>query len=172
MLKLLVPLVLFSVVVAFLAVGLFRDPRLVPSPLIGKSTPQFFLESLKSPDKTLTTADLKGKPLLLNVWATWCAACRAEHSFLMHLATASNVKIVGVNYKDERGAALNWLSQLGDPYVANIYDPEGVLALDLGVYGAPETFILNREGVIAYKHIGPLTHNIWENQLLPLFRKL
>jgi len=172
MLKLLVPLVLFSIVVAFLAVGLFRDPRLVPSPLIGKDTPQFSLESLKSPDKTLTTADLKGKPLLLNVWATWCAACRAEHNFLMHLATAANVKIVGVNYKDERGAALNWLSQLGDPYVANIYDPEGELALDLGVYGAPETFVLNSEGVIAYKHIGPLSRDIWQKQLLPLFRKL
>jgi cytochrome c biogenesis protein CcmG/thiol:disulfide interchange protein DsbE len=172
MAKLLVPLALFLTVVAFLAVGLYRDPRLVPSPLIGKTTPAFSLESLRNPDHVLTLADLKGKPLLLNVWATWCAACRAEHDFLMHLATQQDVQIYGVNYKDDRPAALGWLSQLGDPYVANVYDPEGLLALDLGVYGAPETFVLDREGMIAYKHVGPLTMEVWEKQLLPVFKKL
>jgi len=172
MLRYIVPLAAFLIIVAFLAVGLFRDPRLVPSPLIGKPAPVFSLSSLKAPQRIITADDLKGKPALLNVWATWCAACRAEHQFLMHLAATSGVDIYGVNYKDDRNAALRWLEQLGDPYVASVFDPEGLLALDLGVYGAPETFVLEASGVIAYKHIGPLTPDLWREKILPVIEGL
>ncbi len=168
----LVPLVLFIGVVTFLAAGLSRDPSLIPSPLVGKPAPQFALERLKAPAQTMTLADLKGKVLMLNVWATWCAACHAEHPFLMEIARNSGIPIYGVNYKDERTKALDWLSRLGDPYVASIYDPQGELALDLGVYGAPETFVLDANGIIAYKHIGPITAEVWRDRLAPLLRSL
>lgn len=170
-LRYLLPLGVFVGLVALLAIGLGLNPRLVPSPLIGKATPGFELSSLTEPAKTLTQADLKGKVLLLNVWATWCVACRAEHEFLMNLAQ-QGIPIYGVNYKDERQPALRWLATLGDPYVASIFDPQGSLALDLGVYGAPETFVVDRNGVIAYKHIGPLTLDVWREKLLPLVQKL
>ena len=171
MARYLIPLVLFLGMVTFLYVGLQRDPRLVPSPLVGKPSPEFELESLKSAERVMTATSLQGKPALLNVWATWCAACRIEHDFLMWLAR-SDVRIFGVNYKDERTAALQWLSQLGDPYEASVYDPDGLLSLDLGVYGAPETFMLDRDGTIVYKHIGPLTNMVWEQDLLPLWESL
>ena len=167
MVRVVLPLVVFLTIVVFLAVGLNRNPRLVPSPLIGKPAPLFSLSALRDANRQLTLADLKGRPVLLNVWATWCAACRAEHAFLMELARRGEVIIYGVNYKDERNAAIAWLGQLGDPYQASIYDPQGTLALDLGVYGAPETFLLDAEGVITYKHIGPLTPDVWREQLAP-----
>lgn len=170
-LRYLLPLGVFVGLVALLAIGLGLNPRLVPSPLIGKATPDFELSSLTEPAQTLTEDDLKGQVSLLNVWATWCVACRAEHEFLMALAQ-QGVPIYGVNYKDERQPALRWLATLGDPYVASIYDPQGILALDLGVYGAPETFVLDRNGVVAYKHIGPLTLDVWHEKLLPLVQKL
>lgn len=172
MIRYLAPLVLFLGVVGFLAAGLSRDPRLIPSPLVGKPAPGFALQSLKSPEQTLTLADLKGKVLMLNVWATWCAACHAEHPLLMELARVSAIPIYGVNYKDERTKAIDWLARLGDPYVASIYDPNGELALDLGVYGAPETFVLDANGIIAYKHVGPITAEVWQDRLLPLLRSL
>ena len=137
MIRVVLPLVFFLTIVVFLALGLDRDPRLVPSPLIGKPAPSFSLSALRDAERQLTLAQLKGRPVLLNVWATWCAACRAEHPFLMELARRGEIEIYGLNYKDDRQAAIAWLGQLGDPYKANIYDPEGVLALDLGVYGAP-----------------------------------
>ena len=167
MIRVVLPLVFFLTIVVFLALGLDRDPRLVPSPLIGKPAPSFSLSALRDAERQLTLAQLKGRPVLLNVWATWCAACRAEHPFLMELARRGEIEIYGLNYKDDRQAAIAWLGQLGDPYKANIYDPEGVLALDLGVYGAPETFVLNASGVITYKHIGPLTPEVWREQVTP-----
>ena len=163
MIRVVLPLVVFLTIVVFLAVGLNRDPRLVPSPLIGKPAPAFDLPALRDADRRLTLADIKGRPVLLNVWATWCGACRAEHPFLMELARRGEVAIYGVNYRDERNAAIAWLGQLGDPYDASIYDPNGVLALDLGVYGAPETFVLDAQGVITYKHVGPLTPEVWRD---------
>ena len=170
-LRYLLPLGVFIGTVALLAIGLGLNPRLVPSPLIGKPTPKFELNSLTKPEQTLTEEDLKGRVTLLNVWATWCVACRAEHQFLMTLAR-EGVPIFGVNYKDQRQPALQWLATLGDPYIASIYDPQGNLALELGVYGAPETFVLDRNGVVAYKHIGPLTLDVWNDKLLPLFQQL
>ena len=167
MIRVVLPLVFFLTIVVFLALGLDRDPRLVPSPLIGRPAPSFSLSALRDAERQLTLAQLKGRPVLLNVWATWCAACRAEHPFLMELARRGEIEIYGLNYKDDRQAAIAWLGQLGDPYKANIYDPEGVLALDLGVYGAPETFVLNASGVITYKHIGPLTPEVWREQVTP-----
>ena len=116
----------------------------------------------------LTLADLKGQPVLLNVWATWCVACRAEHGFLMDLAERGSISIFGINYKDERNTAIGWLGQLGDPYQANIYDSEGILALDLGVYGAPETFLLDASGIIKFRHVGPLTPDVWRDLAMHL----
>lgn len=168
MIRVAMPLVIFLTIVVFLAVGLNRDPRLVPSPLIGKPAPAFSLPALRNAERQLTLADLKGQPVLLNVWATWCVACRAEHAFLMDLAERGEITIFGVNYKDERNAAIGWLKQLGDPYQANIYDPEGILALDLGVYGAPETFLLDASGIIKFKHVGPLTPDVWRDLAMHL----
>ncbi len=170
-LRFVLPLGVFVGLVALLAIGLGLNPRLVPSPLIGKATPGFELSSLTLPAETLTENSLKGQVSLLNVWATWCVACRAEHEFLMELAQRG-VPIYGVNYKDQRQPALRWLATLGDPYIASIFDPQGSLALDLGVYGAPETFVIDRNGVIAYKHIGPLTVDIWNEKLLPVVQQL
>jgi cytochrome c biogenesis protein CcmG/thiol:disulfide interchange protein DsbE len=144
---------------------------MIPSPLLGKPAPAFDLEDLRDPARRLTLDDLRGRVSLLNVWATWCVACHAEHPFLMELARAG-VPIFGVNYKDDRGKAIEWLRRLGDPYAANIFDPEGELALDLGVYGAPETFVLDAQGIIAFKHIGPLTAEVWQDTLEPLLREL
>ncbi len=172
MIRYLLPLALFLAIVSFLAVGLNRDPRIVPSPLIGKPAPAFSLTSLTAPDRRLTLADLQGRVVLLNVWATWCVACYAEHPFLLEIARSGRFPIYGINYKDQRPAALSWLERLGDPYVASIFDPEGELALDLGVYGAPETFVLDANGVIAHKHIGPITPEVWQDSLLPLLNAL
>ena len=168
MIRVVLPLIVFSAMIVFLYLGLSRDPRLVPSPLIGKPAPEFSLSALRNGERDLTLAHLKGRPILLNVWATWCVACRAEHPFLMELARRGEIDIFGVNYKDNRNQAIAWLKQLGDPYKANIFDPEGLLALDLGVYGAPETFVLNSDGIITYKHIGPLTQDIWREHISPL----
>lgn len=172
MLRYLLPLGIFVVLVVFLGAGLTRDPSLIPSPLIGKPAPEFHLSSVKALERTVTLADIKGKVALLNVWATWCVACRAEHPVLVDIARASSVPIYGLDYKDDRAEAINWLSTLGDPYVLSIFDPEGTFALDLGVYGVPETFVLDAEGVIAHKQIGPITREIWESQLAPLVERL
>ena len=140
--RFILPLGLFVVVVGFLAVGLERDPRLVPSPLIGKPLPAFELGSLAAPERPLTRADLDGDIYLLNVWASWCAACRVEHPLLVDLARQGQLQLVGLNYKDELEAARQWLVERGDPYRLSLHDPTGQLGLDLGVYGVPETFRL------------------------------
>ena len=162
----------FIALIALLWAGLGRDPRLVPSPLIGKPLPTFELSRVRDPEMTLRSTDLLGKVSLLNVWATWCVSCRREHGFLMALAQSGEIPIYGIDYKDDRAAAVAWLDRIGDPYVASAYDPEGRLGLDLGVYGTPETFIIDAKGIIAHKHVGPITESVWRDDMLPIIRGL
>jgi cytochrome c biogenesis protein CcmG/thiol:disulfide interchange protein DsbE len=171
-LRYLAPLAIFALLVAFLYRGLSMDPKLVPSPLIGKPAPAFTLPRLDDPSATISNTDLKGKVTLLNVWATWCVSCRQEHETLVELAKTGQVDIYGLNYKDNRQDAKRWLAQFGNPYVANAFDGSGRVAIDWGVYGAPETFIIDRNGVIRHKHIGPLTVDIINREILPLVAKL
>jgi cytochrome c biogenesis protein CcmG/thiol:disulfide interchange protein DsbE len=171
-LRYLVPLVIFVVLVAFLYRGLSLDPKRVPSPLVGKPMPEFSLPRLKDPAATLGNSDLVGKVSILNIWATWCVSCRAEHEVLLLLAKTGKVDIYGLNYKDERPKALQWLTQLGDPYMANAFDADGRVGIDWGVYGAPETFIMDKQGIIRHKHIGPLTVDSLNNEILPLIAEL
>jgi len=167
-----IPLAIFVVLVAFLWIGLGRDPREVPSPLIGKPAPQFRLTKLHAPDETLATNDLKGKVWLLNVWASWCVSCREEHPLLLQLAKSNLVPVYGLNYKDDPTAGRTWLSQNGDPYTASIVDRDGRVGIDYGVYGVPETFVVDRQGVIRYKQIGPLSVEALQKKILPLVREL
>ena len=166
------PLAIFAVVVAFLYVGLSRDPREVPSPLIGKPAPQFSLAQLHEPAKTLGSADMKGRVWLLNVWASWCVSCRVEHPLLLELGKAKIVPIVGLNYKDKTPESKAWLAEHGDPYTVSIVDADGRVGIDWGVYGVPETFVVDKEGVIRYKQIGPVTAEALERKILPLIREL
>ncbi|MBM4226673.1 MAG: DsbE family thiol:disulfide interchange protein [Gammaproteobacteria bacterium] len=170
--RFLVPIAIFAVLVVVLGVGLKLDPRYVPSPLIDKPAPEFSLTTLGEEPKPMTRADLLGRPVVLNVWASWCSACRIEHPLLVSLAQAQGVEIIGLNYKDTRAEALRWLADHGDPYRQSIFDPEGKLGLDLGVYGVPETFVLDGAGVIRHKHVGPLSEDIWASDFAPLLKKL
>ena len=163
----LIPIGVFVVLAAFFARGLSLNPGYVPSPLLGKPAPAFELPRLKDPAATLGTRDIEGQVALLNVWATWCVGCRQEHAFLVELAEANDVPIYGLNWKDDRATALSWLASLGDPYVASAFDEIGEVAIDWGVYGAPETFLLARDGTVLYKHIAPLTPEIWAQEFLP-----
>ncbi|MBS0592233.1 MAG: DsbE family thiol:disulfide interchange protein [Proteobacteria bacterium] len=168
----LLPLLVFAALVGFLAVGLQRDPKIVPSPLIDKPAPAFSLPRLDDPAQAIANADLKGKVWLLNVWASWCVACRIEHPVLVELAGTGAVPIYGLNYKDKRDDARAWLAQHGDPYVASIVDAKGLVGIDFGVYGVPETFVIDQAGVIRLKHIGPVTQEVLRDQILPLVKKL
>ena len=171
-LRYLVPLAIFAILVAFLYRGLSLDPKRVPSPLVGKPMPEFSLPRLQDPAATLSDSDLRGKVSVLNIWATWCVSCRAEHTVLLQLARESTVDIYGLNYKDERPAAQQWLQQLGDPYAANAFDADGRAGIDWGVYGAPETFIMDKQGIVRHKHIGPLSVDDLNNTILPLIAEL
>jgi cytochrome c biogenesis protein CcmG/thiol:disulfide interchange protein DsbE len=170
--KLFIPLAVFVVLVGFLFVGLFLNPREVPSPLIGKPAPQFTLNQLHRPDKTLGTPDMKGQVWLLNVWASWCVSCREEHPLLVELGKAKLVPIIGLNYKDEPAAGMKWLAQNGDPYNLSIVDRDGAVGIDFGVYGVPETFVIDKQGTIRYKQIGPITVEALEKKIIPLVREL
>jgi cytochrome c biogenesis protein CcmG, thiol:disulfide interchange protein DsbE len=172
MLRYLIPLCLFVVLVVFLAIGLGRDPHEVPSPLINKAAPEFRLPQLKEPAQTFAVADMRGKVWLLNVWASWCVSCRDEHPLLLEYAKSGAVPIYGLNYKDDRNEALNWLGELGDPYVVSAADVDGRVAIDFGVYGAPETFVIDRNGMIRYKQIGAITRDVWSDKILPLVQEL
>jgi cytochrome c biogenesis protein CcmG/thiol:disulfide interchange protein DsbE len=167
-----IPLVIFVVLVAFLWIGLGRDPREVPSPLIGKSAPAFKLTQLHETGKTLSNDDLKGKVWLLNVWASWCVSCRVEHPLLVQLAKANIVPVYGLDYKDKPDDGRAWLAQNGDPYSASIVDQDGRVGIDYGVYGVPETFVIDKSGVVRYKQIGPLTVEALQQKILPLVREL
>jgi len=172
MMRFLLPLGVFVVLVVFLFVGLKLNPREVPSPLIGKPAPAFQLQQLHEPTKTLTPKDNLGKVWLLNVWASWCASCREEHPLLVQLAKSGVAPIYGLNYKDKRNDALGWLRQFGDPYTVSIADPEGRTGIDYGVYGVPETFVIDKNGLIRYKQIGPVTQEALEKKILPLVKEL
>jgi len=170
--KLLIPVVVFVALCGFLLVGLWRDPREVPSPLIGKPAPAFTLAQLHEPSKTLAPADLKGQVWLLNVWASWCVSCREEHPLLVELRNAKIVPIVGLDYKDEPAAGMRWLTQNGNPYDVSVVDRSGNVGIDWGVYGVPETFVVDKAGVIRYKQIGPITVDALKTKILPLVREL
>jgi cytochrome c biogenesis protein CcmG/thiol:disulfide interchange protein DsbE len=172
MMRYVIPLVLFLVIVGFLAVGLSLNPRLVPSPLIGKPAPEFSLPEVRDPARTVSRQDLLGKVSLVNVWASWCVSCRVEHPLLMDVARSGKVQVYGLNYKDQRQDALRWLQSYGDPYLASAYDVDGRVGIDWGVYGTPETFVVDRKGTIRYKLVGPIDEDVWQNQILPLVTKL
>jgi cytochrome c biogenesis protein CcmG/thiol:disulfide interchange protein DsbE len=167
-----IPLVLFILLVGFLAVGLRHDPHEVPSPFIGKPAPAFQLAQLRDPSKTFSAADMRGKVWLLNVWASWCVTCRDEHPLLLQYARSGALPIYGLNYKDKREDALSWLGELGDPYVLSVSDSDGRVGIDYGVYGAPETYLIDRNGIIRFKQIGPVTPDVWEKTILPLAQQL
>ena len=166
------PALFFAVLAGFFYVGLGLDPSKVPSPLIGKPGPAFEVPELQRSGEVVNNATMAGKPALLNVWATWCAACRQEHDALLTLARNELIPIYGLNYKDDRNAAIRWLQQLGDPYTAIAYDPDGMVGLDWGVYGAPETFLIDPDGVVVYKHIAPLTMQIWRDEFVPRIEQM
>jgi cytochrome c biogenesis protein CcmG/thiol:disulfide interchange protein DsbE len=172
MVRYLIPVSVFAALVVFFALSLDKDPRRVPSPLIGKPVPQFSVPTLKDPARTLSQADLHGKVSLFNVWASWCVDCRAEHPFLMEVVRKAGVPLYGLNYKDTRRKALGWLNDLGDPYTEVGFDQKGTVAINWGVYGVPETYVIDKHGIIRDKVIGPLTVHSWEHQVLPLIRKL
>jgi cytochrome c biogenesis protein CcmG/thiol:disulfide interchange protein DsbE len=170
--RFLVPLGLFVVLVAFLAVGLRLNPREVPSPLIGKPAPAFALPRLDDPSRTITRDDLLGRVYIVNVWASWCAPCREEHPLIVAFAKRNPVPIYGLNYKDKPADAKTWLQRLGNPYVATLVDADGRTGIDFGVYGVPETFVIDGKGMVRFKQIGPLTEEAIRTRLEPLLKEL
>jgi cytochrome c biogenesis protein CcmG, thiol:disulfide interchange protein DsbE len=171
-LRFLLPLAIFVVLVGFLWAGLARDPHEVPSPLVDKPAPAFRLAQLGDPAKKLGPADLKGQVWLLNVWASWCVSCRIEHPLLVALAKAKLVPVIGLNYKDTNDLGRAWLAENGDPYQVSVVDADGRVGIDWGVYGVPETFVVDKTGVIRYKQIGPITLESLQQKILPLVREL
>ncbi|HLA13319.1 MAG TPA: DsbE family thiol:disulfide interchange protein [Pyrinomonadaceae bacterium] len=168
----LIPLALFGVLVIFLAIGLGNDPREVPSPLINKPAPSFQLAQLHEPTKTFSAQEMEGKVWLLNVWASWCVSCREEHPVLLDLSRKGTLPIYGLNYKDKREDGLGWLREFGDPYVLSAVDSDGRVGIDYGVYGVPESYLIDREGVIRFKQIGPVSPEVLEKKILPLAQEL
>lgn len=158
----------FVVLLGFLAFGLTRDPNILPSPFIGKPAPEFSLPTVLDPEKMIGTDVYRNQYALINVWATWCVGCRQEHEFLLRLAESGAIPIYGINWRDNRAEAMNWLQQLGNPYVASGYDADGRVGINWGVYGAPETFLLDPDGIVLYKHLGPLNRAAWEQDFVPL----
>jgi cytochrome c biogenesis protein CcmG/thiol:disulfide interchange protein DsbE len=171
-LKFAIPLGVFVALAIFLAVGLTRDPREVPSPFIGRSAPAFKLERLHEPQATFGPEEMRGKVWLLNVWASWCVSCRVEHPLLVDLSRSGSVPIVGLDYKDKREDGMRWLERMGNPYALSAFDGDGRVGIDYGVYGVPETFVIDKQGVIRYKQIGPITPEALERTILPLVKKL
>ncbi len=173
MARFLIPLALFIALAVFLGIGLTKDPKLVPSPLINKLAPPFELPRLFQPQQKVSEKEFIGKVSIFNVWASWCGACRQEHPFLMRLAQENVVNIFGLNYKDTREDAQRWLAEYGgNPYTAIGFDKSGRVGIDWGVYGVPETFIIDKKGRVRYKQVGPLYPQIWEEKLLPIIKKL
>ena len=171
MLKFIIPLILFIIMAVFLALGLNLKPSEIPSPFINKPAPTFSAPKLDAPEVKLSPADLKGQVWLFNVWASWCVSCRAEHPVLNQLAKQNAVVIVGLNYKDEPTDAKNWLNNLGNPYDVSIMDQDGRIGIDYGVYGVPETFVIDKKGLIRYKHTGPVSDDDVQKIFLPLIAK-
>ncbi len=170
--RFLLPLVIFLIVVGFLGVGLNLDPREVPSPLVGKPAPAFNLPRLDNPEKKISNKDMLGQVWLFNVWASWCGACRDEHPVLVALSKSGVVPVYGMDYKDTKADAQQWLEQGGNPYVVSAMDADGRVGIDYGVYGVPETYVIDKAGVIAYKQIGPITEEALRDKILPLVKRL
>jgi len=170
--KFLIPLVLFIGLVVFLAIGLNRDPHEVPSPLINKAAPAFEVPQLAEANKTFSPASMNGQVWILNVWASWCVACREEHPVLVELAKSQAAPVIGLDYKDKREDALAMLARQGNPYVLSVFDGNGRVGIDYGVYGVPETYIIDKAGMIRFKHIGPLTMNLLNQKIYPLLTEL
>lgn len=167
-----IPLIIFIVLVGFLLRGLFSDPTELSSALVGKPVPEFVLPDIYQPETLHDQSVLTGQVVLLNVWATWCPTCRAEHEYL-NLLAAEGVAIIGLNYKDDsRAKAVNWLNTLGDPYQLNLFDEMGNVALDFGVYGAPETFLIDADGIVHYRHVGDVNERVWAGELGQRYRAL
>ena len=172
MLKHIIPLALFIVLAVFLALGLKGKPGEIPSPLLNKPAPAFSAPKLNVPNEKLSPADLKGKVWLFNVWASWCVSCREEHPVINQLAQQQAAIIVGLNYKDDPDSAKKWLETLGNPYNDSAMDADGRIGIDWGVYGVPETFVMDKQGIVRYKHTGPVTEEDVQNIFLPLVAKL
>ena len=172
MLRFLAPFVVFVALVAFFFVGLNRDPREIPSPLVNQAAPAFSLQQLQVPSQQFSPAAMRGQVWLFNVWASWCVSCRVEHPVLIKLAKTKLVPIVGLNYKDQRADALQWLKQFGNPYLLSATDLDGRIGIDYGVYGVPETYVIDKQGIIRMKHIGPVTEEVLQNKILPRVREL
>jgi cytochrome c biogenesis protein CcmG, thiol:disulfide interchange protein DsbE len=172
MLRYLIPLVIFIVLAVFLAIGLTRDPHELKSVLINKPAPAFRVPQLKAADKMISNEDMRGKVWLLNVWASWCVACREEHPYLIEYARSGVVPIYGLNYKDRREDALATLDELGDPYLVSAVDLDGRVGIDFGVYGAPETYIIDQGGTIRFKYVGPMMPDVWKEKILPVVQEL
>ncbi|MBU3578303.1 DsbE family thiol:disulfide interchange protein [Polynucleobacter sp. UK-Kesae-W10] len=170
--KFLIPLLLFVVLVIFLAVGLNRDPHEVPSPLINKPAPAFDIPQLAQANKTFSPESMKGQVWILNVWASWCVACREEHPVLVELAHSQQAPVIGLDYKDKREDALAMLAKQGNPYVLSAFDANGRVGIDYGVYGVPETYVIDRAGIIRFKHIGPITPAVLNEKIYPLLSEL
>ena len=169
----LIPVFVFAGIVVLLWFGFqLSDPHLLPSQKLNDPVPEFELPNLMQVDQTLTAADLTGEVSLLNVWATWCPSCIAEHGELTRIFETTGLRIIGVNYNDDSEAARAWLKRWGDPYAFHIVDESGTLAIDLGVYGAPETFVVDADGVIRYRHVGVVTRKVFEETLTPLIQNL
>ncbi|MEW7975966.1 MAG: DsbE family thiol:disulfide interchange protein [Candidatus Sedimenticola endophacoides] len=170
--RFLIPLGIFLVVVVFLAIGLTKDPRDVPSVLINEKAPEFVLPDLLDPEKQVRSADMRGRVWLLNVWGTWCPECWREHDFLKYLAKSEGVAIIGIDWRDERGEALAFLRNKGNPFLAVGFDPDSQAIMDWGVYGAPETFLIDKKGFIRWKHTGAITSQLWREELEALMQRL
>ena len=170
--KKLIPLGIFVVLVVFLAIGLTRDPHEIPSPLIGKAAPMFNAPLLQTPEQQFSAKDMLGQVWLLNTWASWCVACRQEHPILMEFAKTRTLPIIGLDYKDKDSEGLKWLARFGNPYDQAITDKDGRIGIDFGVYGVPESFLIDKAGVIRYKQIGPVTEEALRDKIVPLIREL
>ena len=170
--RFLLPLIAVVVLIPILVLGLRSDPSQLPSQYIGKPAPEFDLPTLRDPEKRVSTGDLSGEVSLVNIWATWCAGCRAEHGFLMQLQKDQVIPIYAINWRDNRPDANNWLAQLGDPYVASGFDEDGRVGIDWGVYGAPETFLVNAEGYVLFRYPGPLNPVVWDREFAPRIAEL
>lgn len=170
--RFLLPFAIFLALLLFLGIGLHLNPREVPSPFIGKPAPAFALTQLNDPEKTISPKDMLGQVWMLNVWASWCVSCRQEHPVLMDLSRQGVLPILGLNYKDGRAEGIAWLQQFGNPYLLSAFDAKGMVGIDYGVYGVPETFLIDKRGVIRLKHIGPVTPAVIAEKLLPLIKEL
>jgi cytochrome c biogenesis protein CcmG/thiol:disulfide interchange protein DsbE len=169
--RFIIPIGLFAALVVFLFIGLSRDKETLPSPLIGKAVPQFELPRVDDPAQKFSNRELAGKPYVVNIWGSWCVACREEHAALMEIAQRGEIPLVGLNWKDELPLAQRWLQALGNPYVVSAFDPEGNVGIDFGAYGAPETFLVDARGIIVYKFVSPMTIEIWEREFLPRLKQ-